>query len=166
MFICTKLFSNGLQIRRNFRLYSNRAEKSLLSAYKDRVAANSLEYIDDQYNVLRYLHRLSNYLEKNPRPVTDVPDDAEDVSNEENAGALPNTEPSARIAGEEKSTVEPASPIIPLVKGIYIHGGVGVGKTMLMDMFFANCVLDEGLKRRVHLHKFLLEKTKVKEVYC
>jgi cell division protein ZapE len=38
-------------------------------------------------------------------------------------------------------------------KGIYIYGDVGRGKTMLMDMFFAN--LQVKAKQRVHFHAFM-----------
>ena len=48
----------------------------------------------------------------------------------------------------------PAAP-----KGVYLHGSVGCGKTMLMDLFFESCCLDpaSGGKRRVHFHSFMLE---------
>ncbi|TGQ77487.1 cell division protein ZapE [Mesorhizobium sp. M8A.F.Ca.ET.207.01.1.1] len=39
------------------------------------------------------------------------------------------------------------------VKGLYIHGGVGRGKTMLMDMFFE--LLPVRRKRRVHFNDFM-----------
>jgi cell division protein ZapE len=41
------------------------------------------------------------------------------------------------------------------LKGIYIHGDVGRGKTMLMDMFFAASPVMR--KRRVHFHEFMVD---------
>ena len=41
------------------------------------------------------------------------------------------------------------------IKGLYLHGDVGRGKTMLMDLFFA--VSPVVRKRRVHFHEFMAE---------
>ncbi len=41
------------------------------------------------------------------------------------------------------------------VKGLYIHGGVGRGKTMLMDMFFD--LVPVRRKRRVHFNDFMAD---------
>lgn len=39
-------------------------------------------------------------------------------------------------------------------QGVYIYGGVGSGKTMLMDLFFNVC--GEKAKLRVHYNAFML----------
>ena len=39
-------------------------------------------------------------------------------------------------------------------KGIYLHGGVGTGKTLLLDLFY-DC-LPQPEKKRVHFHSFML----------
>lgn len=41
------------------------------------------------------------------------------------------------------------------LKGLYIHGGVGRGKTMLMDAFFDAAALEA--KRRSHFHTFMAD---------
>src|SRR6266480_7538551 len=43
----------------------------------------------------------------------------------------------------------------PPPRGLYVHGDVGRGKTMLMDLFFQHSPVQH--KRRAHFHEFMAE---------
>lgn len=49
----------------------------------------------------------------------------------------------------QKITRKPAA-----IKGLYLYGGVGRGKSMLMDLFYDQ--LPDGVARRVHFHDFMV----------
>ena len=57
----------------------------------------------------------------------------------------------AAIAGRKQEPV-----LLPPMRGLYLYGGVGTGKTFLMDMFHAT--LPPGLaKKRIHFLDFMLD---------
>ncbi|XP_074601270.1 AFG1-like ATPase isoform X3 [Brevipalpus obovatus] len=55
----------------------------------------------------------------------------------------------SKLAGKNKSTKK--------IRGIYLWGTVGCGKTMLMDLFYHCCNVDDFCKKRIHFHSFMLD---------
>lgn len=66
--------------------------------------------------------------------------------------ALENYAPKAQ-SGLRKSISKWRGTATATPRGLYMHGGVGRGKTMLMDLFFENVAVKK--KRRVHFHAFM-----------
>ncbi|MEI9899305.1 MAG: AFG1/ZapE family ATPase [Hyphomicrobium sp.] len=57
--------------------------------------------------------------------------------------------------GAQAATTLFARPTVKPPRGLYVHGDVGRGKTMLMDLFFA-CVTPIR-KQRSHFHEFMAD---------
>ena len=45
--------------------------------------------------------------------------------------------------------------VLPVPRGLYFYGGVGRGKTMLMDIFYETSTIEA--RKHVHFHAFMLE---------
>jgi len=95
--------------------------------YRTEVDAGRLRSDPDQEAALRALHTLEEALTRRP--------------NAGEGGRL------ARLLGRRRPIATP--------RGVYLWGGVGRGKTMLMDLFFNSAAVER--KRRVHFHDFMLE---------
>ena len=170
---------------------------NLLNAYKAEVGLGMLEYDSHQYQVLRYLSRLCEFLSADtyqpikihPRKVAEIerkqvsdgppvvhyigpmarlqikssmhtqalseaiaPPQSENVSPQEiinkNNVNVTSVEHASELASDKQTLPQ-------ILRGVYIFGEVGTGKTMLMDRFFRACTRER--KRRVHFHEFLLE---------
>ncbi len=88
-----------------------------------------------QENAVEHLQRLRDALLANPRP-TGAPS--------RKSGGL-----FARLLGKAGEAAATA----PAVKGLYFWGGVGRGKTYLVDTFFDALPIAE--KKRLHFHRFM-----------
>jgi cell division protein ZapE len=100
-----------------------------LSLYQADLRKANFFADDSQAQAIQYLQRLYEDLQKNY------------------ATAKPKTGLMSRFFKREQAkTVE--------IKGLYFYGGVGRGKTYLMDLFFHS--LDTERKSRLHFHHFML----------
>ncbi len=97
----------------------------LLARYDALIASGELRADSDQRTAAERLDRLQRELE----------------------AGLPKRTFFERITGTRASTPDP--------RGVYIWGGVGRGKSMLMDLFVETLGIER--KRRVHFHSFMLE---------
>ena len=62
--------------------------------------------------------------------------------------------PQRSLLGSLLSSIKPGSkPSRPPVEGLYLWGGVGRGKTFMMDIFFETLPIAD--KKRVHFHRFM-----------
>jgi len=65
---------------------------------------------------------------------------------------LENPAPAPGLFGRMFGAKAPPPP-----RGLYMWGGVGRGKSMLMDLFYHNLAASAGPKRRAHFHAFMLD---------
>lgn len=97
----------------------------LLKIYQEQVEQKHIQHDQAQLQVLQHLQNLQDSLLE-------------------------------RFQYEKKTRIQKLlSPSPTLCKSVYIHGDVGRGKSMLMDLFYEACPLKQ--KRRVHFHAFMLE---------
>ena len=100
-----------------------------LSLYQADLQKSNFFADASQAQAIQYLQRLFDDLEKRPAPVS--------------------TQTSMFSRLFKRETVQPEK-----IKGLYFYGGVGRGKTYLMDLFFNS--LKTERKSRLHFHHFML----------
>ncbi|CAG2162137.1 unnamed protein product [Oppiella nova] len=103
----------------------------LLSVYEDRVRAGLLREDEHQHVVVDHLDHLNVKLFDYQQTIRHRNSFLNKLFKKSNSGGR--------------------------VRGLYLHGSVGCGKTMLMDLFYDNCCVDPGARRRVHFHSFMID---------
>lgn len=79
-----------------------------------------------------------------------------------------NSDPNLEIINNNENSIDelynkPSSIVIPdqpnykIPRGLYIHGQVGTGKSMIMKYFYDFAPVDSCNKRRIHFHEFMQE---------
>jgi protein AFG1 len=150
-----------------------RRNKSTLKELQDRVQSGILQPDRVQERVAKRLTRLQEtlvdydnsilfefYQRKAKEEKVQKKYEEDKVSDKENENDKSNKDSSSSLPAVPTTSTTPVLPKIP--RGLYIHGKVGTGKTMLMDSFYNNVQLpggdndDDGRrKQRLHFHNFL-----------
>ncbi|XP_062324291.1 lactation elevated protein 1 homolog B [Osmerus eperlanus] len=124
--------------------------------YEDLVRAGSLKEDTQQRDALHKLGQLQTVLQGYSNSVYLIPPESKGKEGEHKQTKgkdpkLSRTQSEGDAGAEEEESLPPPPP----PRGFYIHGDVGTGKTMLMDMFYAN--MEHSRKKRVHFHSFMLD---------
>lgn len=111
---------------------------NIVNNYKENVVNGKLKYDENQYKMLNLFQKLLKHIHAENQPL--------------------EAELSQQLAESSaaNSTVKPTpGTAAPRLRGIYLYGEVGTGKTMVMDMF--HDAVDIKQKKRIHFHDFMLE---------
>ena len=109
-----------------------------MAAYDVLVSSEEIRKDNRQWEALLEFQRVFNQLKKYERQL-------EEHGKENTSGGLFSI----------FSTPKPP-PHISDIRGVYVYGGVGCGKSFMMDLFYDK-ISDKIKKRRVHFNSFMLE---------
>ncbi|GHB31083.1 cell division protein ZapE [Salinicola rhizosphaerae] len=113
-----------------------------LARYRADLERDDFSYDAAQENAVKHLQRLYDDLQRTPAPQPSVA-----------AGGGDST--LSKVAGlfGKRSKAPEAAPAKPKVMGLYFWGGVGRGKTYLVDVFYESLPFDR--KMRTHFNRFM-----------
>lgn len=115
---------------------ARREQSALVDCYNEKCKLGELKDDPNQRRLVKLMDKLRDAIEKFP---------FEGFQSAQNSVSTDN--PVSKETGANAS--------MPRLRGLYVYGSVGVGKTMLMDLFFNTSKVKQ--KRRVHFHQFMLE---------
>jgi predicted ATPase len=115
---------------------------NLQNIYSAKVTEGNLNFDENQFKLIKLLNKISIHL------VDLEANNINDYGNKKINIEINDQKPGDAIEVKEILLEKRA-------RGLYIFGSVGIGKTVIMDMFFENCEIK--LKKRVHFHQFMLE---------
>ena len=157
-------------------------QQHLLKVYHTMCERSGLSRDEHQIRSLAALDRLRNELEGlGGAPSADTVSNNNNNNNsnnntaigdEERSDAFSSSSDDSNISSEggflrnlfshgasAKAISTGLQPTVP--KGVYLHGGVGCGKTFCMDLFYKSIAKGRGIPRikaqKVHFHSFMLE---------
>ena len=110
-----------------------------LERYQEDLKRSDFQYDPSQEAAVKHLQRLYDDLVAAPTAVPKAVVASKGIK--------------AKMAGLLGKKSDPAKPPVPQVQGLYFWGGVGRGKTYLVDTFYEALPFPE--KMRTHFHRFM-----------
>ncbi|CCW61298.1 unnamed protein product [Phytomonas sp. EM1] len=151
-----------------FRKFSNYLSKKPSEAYKELATLGKIVSDENQIRALPVFDRLYEDLVeyKNREKTTPTLKRKTELRPPNRLGIIPSfflyqeqkkkvLRALASITNGKKDSVDSYHPLSN-VKGLYVWGSVGCGKTMLMDLLYDNLPMDIK-KKRIHFHQFMLD---------
>lgn len=139
----------------------NNNESFLVNAYRSMIKESNVMLDHHQLRALKELDRLRNDILSSPHYTNEAKASQTFIGDgEESDSFFPFMDKLQDIFRQTKvssignifnNTQQYTSPAI---KGVYLHGGVGCGKTFCMNLFYNH--LPIASKQQVHFHKFML----------
>ncbi|KAL7562558.1 hypothetical protein ACA910_015441 [Epithemia clementina (nom. ined.)] len=98
-------------------------------------------------------------LPKMPTPITANKSSSNESSSSSSSSSFSGWFGFGQSSGETNRIVEAVSSVLRPAppRGVYLHGGVGSGKTMLMNLFYDSLIQEpwNTEKQKIHFHKFM-----------
>ncbi|KAL2632301.1 hypothetical protein R1flu_016987 [Riccia fluitans] len=136
-------FSSSVSVSRAGNEYGSSEQAGPLAEYERRIASGELKPGDSyQEDALRALQALYDVLHSTAEE-SGLDKSSVETKNASSGSWFSRLMPKVQWSAQ------------PPVRGLYLYGGVGTGKTMLMDMFF-DALPKTWRKKRIHFHDFML----------
>lgn len=138
--------------------YRDKYQSNLIYIYKQMVLVENVAVDQHQLIALNHLERLSQDIQKSPFYASNM---NQSIGDDEGEDDVPTYFSSMSYFTSLSSFFRTGGNVLQAAqikhippKGVYIHGGVGCGKTFCMNIFYNH--LPTQNKQKVHFHKFML----------
>ena len=145
--------------RRWFHVSTHRREMSLADVYERRVGDGHLQFDPLQKVAISKLDKLQSALDNynHCEFLAKLQENERSIDSKRRDTSRPSALSADASEISTSSTDVAATPLHEMrsPRGFYIHGPVGSGKSLLLDLFHKNSPVSSCKKRRLHFHAFL-----------